>query len=137
MQFGEYQLGHPALTEPVRADYHIDRNTLLGNASGVFECRRRRGDLFHRDVVTQCVQHRRDVVQDARGQQLDHSRIAAQFPNLVFDRGLDPRADHVDLPVQPSRNHGDIAIDVNLAVRTRATRVGHHLTVDPGQARWK
>ena len=59
---------------------------------------------------------------EARGQQLDHLRVAAQLRNSVFDRALYPRTDEVDLLAEPTGDHGDVAIRVNAVV---ATCFGH------------
>ena len=73
--FTHNELVHPPLTQPVGADKRVDRNTVLRQPPRILDCRHRRLDSLHRDVVSQRVQKGLDVRLDARVEQLDEPGI--------------------------------------------------------------
>ncbi len=91
--FPEDKLVQAALTQPVCAHKRVDRHAMLGEPSRVLECRGRGFDALDRDIVPQRVQKGLHVPFDARIEQLDDSRIAAQLGDLVLEGVANERRD--------------------------------------------
>ena len=116
-QFGENQLIHPALTQPISAHQRIDRHPTLGQSAGVLQRRGGRLDTLDCDVVSQRVQDCVDVALDAGPEQIHERRVATQLGDLILE-GTTHRRRHVDQPiVQSARDLGDVTLHPNIAVK--------------------
>ena len=118
-QFGENQLIHPALTEPIGAHQRVDRHPALCQSAGVLQRRGGRLDTLDCDVVAQRVQDRVHVALDAGPEQLHERRVAAQLGDLILE-GTTKRRRHVDQPiVQSAGDLGDVTVHPDIAVERR------------------
>jgi hypothetical protein len=102
---------------------------MLGEPSRVLECRGRGLDALDRDIVPQRVQKGLHVPFDARIEQLDDSRIAAQLGDLVLEGVANERRDLGEPFMNALSGRRDQAAYVRVVV---ATPFGHPMTVDPG-----
>ena len=118
-QFGEDQLIHPALTEPIGAHQRVDGHPVLRQSAGVLQRRGGRLDTLDRDVVAQRVQDRVHVALDAGPEQLHQPRVAAQLGDLILE-GTTNRRRHVGQPVMQSGGDlGDVTAHLDIAVEVR------------------
>ena len=118
-QFGENELIHPALTEPIGANEGIDGHALLSQPPGILQCGGGRLDTLHGDVVAQRVQDGVHVSLDAGSEQLHKSGIAAQLGDLVLESAKDVRRHGCQPSVQPVGGFGDVAAHLDIGVDVR------------------
>ena len=116
-QFGENQLIHPALTQPIGAHQRIDRHPALRQSAGVLQRGGGRLDTLDCDVVAQRVQDGVHVALDAGPEQLHERRVATQLGDLILE-GTTNRRRHVDQPIlQSAGDLGDVTLHPNIAVK--------------------